>query len=86
MGSVLSGSAVPVPSSSSHHQSEESESEESEMPPSGSASDDWYDPAQVRKGGPSNVKVPDIDTLLTRDGYLRDHEREIREVDCVALK
>ena len=84
MGSVLSGSAVPVsPSSSSHHQSEESESDESEMPPSGSASDDWYDPAQVRKGGPSNVKVPDIDTLLSRDGYLRDHEREIREVDLV---
>ena len=83
MGSVLSGSAVPVSSSSSLHQSEESESEESEMPPSGSASDDWYDPAQVRKGGPSNVKVPDIDTLLTRDGYLRDHEREIREVDIV---
>ena len=81
MGSVLSGSAVPVSSSSSLHQSEKSESEdESEMPPSGSASDDWYDPAQVRKGGPSNVKVPDINVLLDRDGYLRDHEREIREV------
>jgi len=47
------------------------------MPPS-SSSDDWYDPAQVRKGGPSNVKVPDIGALLARDGYLRDHEREIR--------
>ena len=87
MGSVLSGSAVPVSSSSSSlHQSEESESDESEMPPSGSASDDWYDPAQVRKGGPSNVKVPDIDTLLSRDGYLRDHEREIREVDIQCPK
>ena len=77
MGSLLSGSAVP---SSSPHQSEKSESDEDEMPPS-AASDDWYDPAQVRKGGPSNVKVPDIDVLLARDGYLRDHEREIREVN-----
>ena len=74
MGSVLSGSAV---SSSSPHQSEKSEVDE--MPPS-SSSDDWYDPAQVRKGGPSNVKVPDISALLARDGNLRDHEREIREV------
>ena len=86
MGSVLSGSAVSH--SSSSHLSETSEEDEietseeidDEMPPSGSSSDDWYDPAQVRKGGPSNVKVPDINVLLDRDGYLRDHEREIREV------
>ncbi len=39
---------------------------------------DWYDPAQVKKGGPMNVKVPEIDTLLERDGYLKLHEREIR--------
>ena len=39
---------------------------------------DWYDPAQVRKGGPTHVKVPKIEDLLNRDGYLRDHEREIR--------
>ena len=62
-----------------------SEGEVPEMPPTSSSSspssgDDWYDPAQVRKGGPSNVKVPDIDVLLDRDGYLRDHEREIRQV------
>lgn len=54
------------------------------MPPS-AASDEWYDPAQVRKGGPSNVKVPDINVLLSRDGYLRDHEREIRKVKLVKL-
>ena len=62
-----------------------SEGEAPAMPPTSSSSspppgDDWYDPAQVRKGGPSNVKVPDIDVLLDRDGYLRDHEREIRQV------
>ncbi|TRY80465.1 hypothetical protein TCAL_10489 [Tigriopus californicus] len=39
---------------------------------------DWYDPAQVRKGGPMNVKVPKIEDLLERDGYLKLHEREIR--------
>ena len=38
----------------------------------------WYDPNQNKKGGPMNVKVPEIDTLLERDGYLRLHEREIR--------
>ena len=80
MGSVLSGSAAQ--SSSSPHQSEKSEADE--MPPS-AASDEWYDPAQVRKGGPSNVKVPDINVLLSRDGYLRDHEREIRKVKLVKL-
>ena len=39
---------------------------------------DWYDPAQVKKGGPMSVKVPKIDDLLERDGYLKLHEREIR--------
>lgn len=39
---------------------------------------DWLDPNQVRKGGPMNVKVPEIDVLLERDGYLKLHEREIR--------
>ena len=29
---------------------------------------DWMDPNQNRKGGPMNVKVPDIDKLLERDG------------------
>ena len=47
------------------------------MSPTGS-DHDWYDPAQCRKGGPMNVKVPKIDDLLNRDGYLRLHEREIR--------
>jgi hypothetical protein len=42
------------------------------------ANADWYDPAQVRKGGPTNVMVPKIEDLLNRDGYLRLHEREIR--------
>jgi len=39
---------------------------------------DWYDPAQVKKGGPMNVQVPKIDDLLERDPYLKMHEREIR--------
>ena len=38
----------------------------------------WYDPLQERKGGASKVQVPEIEALLERDGYLRDHEREIR--------
>jgi hypothetical protein len=39
---------------------------------------DWYDPGQVCKLGPMNVKVPKIEDLLSRDEYLRPHEREIR--------
>ena len=39
---------------------------------------DWMDPTQTKKGGPMNVKVPEIDILLDRDPYLKDHEREIR--------
>lgn len=39
---------------------------------------EWYDPGQHKKGGPMNVKVPKIDDLLERDGYLKLHEREIR--------
>ena len=39
---------------------------------------DWYDPLQEKKGGASQVQVPDLELLLERDGYLRDHEREIR--------
>ncbi len=39
---------------------------------------DWYDPAQVKKGGPMEVKVPRIADLLERDPYIRNHEREIR--------
>ena len=39
---------------------------------------DWMDPNQDRKGGPMNVKVPDIDKLLERDPYLKPHESEIR--------
>ncbi len=45
------------------------------MSPNG---DDWYDPAQIKKGGPMEVKVPRIQELLERDGYLKNHEREIR--------
>jgi len=36
------------------------------------------DPNQNRKGGPMNVKVPEVDKLLERDPYLKLHEREIR--------
>jgi len=39
---------------------------------------DWYDPLQELKGGPIKVDVPDLEKLLERDGYLRDHEKEIR--------
>ena len=39
---------------------------------------DWMDPIQNKKGGPMNVKVPDLQKLLDRDPYLKDHEREIR--------
>ena len=39
---------------------------------------DWMDPNQNKKGGPMQVKVPDIDALLKRDPYLKPHEREIR--------
>ena len=39
---------------------------------------DWYDPAQVKKGGPMKVEVPKIEQLLERDPYLKMHEREIR--------
>ncbi len=39
---------------------------------------EWLDPLQHSKGGPMNVKVPKIDALFERDGYLCDHEREIR--------
>jgi len=39
---------------------------------------DWYDPLQQLKGGALKVDVPDLNVLLERDGYLRDHEREIR--------
>jgi len=39
---------------------------------------DWYDPTQIKKGGPSGVVVPEIEALFERDGYLRDHEREIK--------
>ena len=43
------------------------------MPPN-----DFIDHLQERKGGPMKVKVPQIDVLLNRDGYLRLHENEIR--------
>ena len=43
------------------------------------------DPAQVRKGGPMEVKVPGIETLFHRDGALRDHEREIRRRYALTL-
>jgi len=43
-----------------------------------SPNNEWVDPSQVRKGGPMEVKVPQIETLFHRDGSLRDHEREIR--------
>ena len=39
---------------------------------------DWMDPTQNKKGGPMNVKVPNIQDLLDRDPYLKNHEREIR--------
>jgi len=39
---------------------------------------DWYDPLQEVKGGPMKVDVPELEKLLERDGYLRDHEKEIR--------
>ena len=39
---------------------------------------EWMDPTQVKKGGPMNVKVPKLDVLLERDGYLKPHENEIR--------
>ena len=45
------------------------------MSPLGS---DWMDPQQNRKGGPMNVKVPEIEKLLERDPYLKHHECEIR--------
>ena len=32
---------------------------------------DWYDPLQEKKGGCMNVKVPGIEDLFNRDGYLR---------------
>ena len=38
----------------------------------------WYDPLQERKGGAGGVEVPDIAALFERDGYLKDHENEIR--------
>ena len=40
--------------------------------------EDWMDPLQNKKGGPMNVKVPEIDKLLERDPYLKQHERELR--------
>jgi len=40
--------------------------------------DDWMDPLQSKKGGPMNVKVPEIGKLLERDGYLKPYERELR--------
>ena len=40
--------------------------------------EEWMDPNQNRKGGPMNVKVPEVDKLLERDPYLKLHEREIR--------
>ena len=39
---------------------------------------DWMDPTQIKKGGPMNVNVPQLDKLLERDPYLKPHEREIR--------
>jgi hypothetical protein len=39
---------------------------------------EWMDTTQASKGGPMKVKVPEIETLLNADGYLRLHEREIR--------
>jgi hypothetical protein len=48
------------------------------MPPPAKSGLDWMDPNQNKKGGPMSVKVPDIDKLLERDGYLKLHEREIR--------
>jgi 1,4-alpha-glucan branching enzyme len=39
---------------------------------------DWYDPLQEKKGGASKVQVPELELLLERDGYLKDHELEIR--------
>jgi len=39
---------------------------------------DWYDPLQENKGGPLKVKVPALDALFERDGYLKDHEKEIK--------
>ena len=38
----------------------------------------WYDPTQEAKGGPMKVQVPNIDELFELDGYIRDHEGEIR--------
>ena len=39
---------------------------------------EWMDPTQNKKGGPMNVKVPEIEKLLERDPYLKPHERELR--------
>lgn len=42
------------------------------------AGQEWYDPLQERKGGASKVEVPLLAALLERDGYLTDHQDEIR--------
>lgn len=39
---------------------------------------EMFDPTQDAKGGPMNVKVPNIDLLLQRDAYMCPFEREIR--------
>ena len=44
----------------------------------GSNIDEWMDPIQLKKGGPSNVTVPDLEKLFELDPYLKDHEREIK--------
>jgi len=42
------------------------------------AGQEWWDPAQEKKGGPMKVEVPQLDVLLRRDPYLTDHQAEIR--------
>ena len=39
---------------------------------------DWMDPLQLKKGGPMNVEVENLDQLIKIDPYLKEHEREIR--------
>ena len=40
--------------------------------------DEWMDPLQLKKDGPLNVTVPDLDKLFELDPNLKDHEREIK--------